>query len=83
MRPIRKILVPTDFSPEAREAFRNAVVLAKATGAGVVVYHVTPPSRGHRGRRCQRIRPTTRRLTFGPSSASSSRGTRRWLSSTR
>jgi nucleotide-binding universal stress UspA family protein len=43
MRPFRKILVPTDFSPNAREAFRHAVVLAKATGAGVVVVHVARP----------------------------------------
>lgn len=43
MKPIRKILVPTDFSPDAEEAFRHAVMLAKATGAGVVVVHVAQP----------------------------------------
>ena len=43
MTPIRKILVPTDFSPDAAEAFRHAVMLAKATGAGVVVVHVARP----------------------------------------
>ncbi len=41
MRPIRKILVPTDFSPHAEEAFRVAHDLAKATGASVVVLHVS------------------------------------------
>src|SRR5258708_15121577 len=43
MRPIRKILVPTDFSPHAGEAFRQACRLAKATGAGVTVLHVARP----------------------------------------
>jgi nucleotide-binding universal stress UspA family protein len=43
MNPIRKILVPTDFSPHATEAFRVAHDLAKATGAGVVVFHVSRP----------------------------------------
>jgi nucleotide-binding universal stress UspA family protein len=43
MSPIRKILVPTDFSPHAREAFRVALDLAKATGASVVVFHVSRP----------------------------------------
>jgi nucleotide-binding universal stress UspA family protein len=38
---IRKILVPTDFSAHADEAFRVACVLAKATRAEVVVFHVT------------------------------------------
>ncbi len=40
MGSIRKILVPTDFSPHAEEAFRQAFSLAKATGASVVVLHV-------------------------------------------
>jgi nucleotide-binding universal stress UspA family protein len=43
MNPIRKILVPTDFSPHAQEAFRVALELAKATGARVVVFHVSRP----------------------------------------
>jgi universal stress protein A len=43
MSTIRKILVPTDFSPHAQEAFRVAHDLAKATGAGVVVFHVARP----------------------------------------
>jgi nucleotide-binding universal stress UspA family protein len=40
---IRKILVPTDFSPYALEAFRQAHGLAKATGAVVMVLHVARP----------------------------------------
>ena len=43
MSTIRKILVPTDFSPHAEEAFREAHDLAKATGAGVIVFHVSRP----------------------------------------
>jgi nucleotide-binding universal stress UspA family protein len=43
MRPIRKILVPTDFSPHAEEAFRQALSLAGPLGAGVVVVHVARP----------------------------------------
>jgi nucleotide-binding universal stress UspA family protein len=43
MGPICKILVPTDFSPHAQEAFRVAHDLAKATGASVVVFHVSRP----------------------------------------
>jgi nucleotide-binding universal stress UspA family protein len=43
MITIRKILVPTDFSPHAQEAFRVAHDLAKAIGAGVVVFHVSRP----------------------------------------
>jgi nucleotide-binding universal stress UspA family protein len=43
MSTIRKILVPTDFSPHAEEAFRVAHDLAKATGAGLVVFHVSRP----------------------------------------
>ena len=41
MNAIRKILVPTDFSTHADEAFRVAQVLAKATGAEVVVFHAS------------------------------------------
>jgi len=40
MDAIRKILVPTDFSAHADEAFRVALRLAKATGACVVASHV-------------------------------------------
>jgi universal stress protein A len=43
MSTIRKILVPTDFSPHAEEAFRVAHDLARATGASVVVFHVSRP----------------------------------------
>jgi universal stress protein A len=41
MNAIRKILVPTDFSPHADGAFRVAQVLARATGAEVVVFHMS------------------------------------------
>jgi nucleotide-binding universal stress UspA family protein len=43
MRSIQKILVPTDFSPHAGEAFLQAHALAKAIGASVVVLHVARP----------------------------------------
>jgi nucleotide-binding universal stress UspA family protein len=43
MRPIRKILVPTDFSAPAAEAFRRAHDLARATGASVTAFHVARP----------------------------------------
>jgi nucleotide-binding universal stress UspA family protein len=40
MDAIHKILVPTDFSAHADEAFRVAHTLARATGAEVIVFHV-------------------------------------------
>jgi nucleotide-binding universal stress UspA family protein len=43
MDTIQKILVPTDFSPHADEAFRVAHRLAKATGACLVAFHVAAP----------------------------------------
>ena len=43
MNPIRKILVPTDFSPHAGEAFRVAQDFAKAIGASIVLFHVSRP----------------------------------------
>jgi nucleotide-binding universal stress UspA family protein len=43
MSTFRKILVPTDFSAHAAEAFRVAHDLAKAAGASVVVFHVSRP----------------------------------------
>jgi nucleotide-binding universal stress UspA family protein len=43
MDAIQKILVPTDFSAHADEAFRVALRLAKATGAAVVVFHAAAP----------------------------------------
>jgi nucleotide-binding universal stress UspA family protein len=42
MSAYRKILVPTDYSPHAREAFRVAHDLARPTGASVVMFHVSP-----------------------------------------
>jgi nucleotide-binding universal stress UspA family protein len=43
MNAIQKILVPTDFSAHSDEAFRTALTLARATGAEVVVFHVSRP----------------------------------------
>ena len=43
MNAIKRILVPTDFSAHADEAFRAAHTLARATGAEVVVFHVARP----------------------------------------
>jgi nucleotide-binding universal stress UspA family protein len=40
---IHKILVPTDFSAHADEAFRVAHTLARAVGAEVVLFHVARP----------------------------------------
>jgi nucleotide-binding universal stress UspA family protein len=43
MDKIRKILVPTDFSAHADEAFRVAHALARVIGAEVVLFHVARP----------------------------------------
>ena len=43
MDAIKRILVPTDFSAHADEAFRVAHTLARATGAELVVFHVARP----------------------------------------
>jgi nucleotide-binding universal stress UspA family protein len=43
MRTIKKILVPTDFSAAASEAFQMALCVAKGAGATVVVFHVALP----------------------------------------
>jgi nucleotide-binding universal stress UspA family protein len=43
MDTIKRILVPTDFSAYADEAFRVAHLLARATGAEVIVFHVARP----------------------------------------
>jgi nucleotide-binding universal stress UspA family protein len=43
MFAIRKVLVPTDFSNQARFAFNLACSLASAHQAEVVVLHVVPP----------------------------------------
>jgi nucleotide-binding universal stress UspA family protein len=43
MDAIQKILVPTDFSGHADEAFRVAHTLARLTGAEVILFHVAQP----------------------------------------
>ena len=43
MDAIRRILVPTDFSAHANEAFRVGFTLARAIGAEVIVFHVARP----------------------------------------
>jgi nucleotide-binding universal stress UspA family protein len=43
MDTIRKILVPTDFSAHADEAFRVAHALARMIGAEVILFHVAQP----------------------------------------
>jgi nucleotide-binding universal stress UspA family protein len=43
MDAIRKILVPTDFSAHADEAFRVAHTLAKTVGAEVILFHIARP----------------------------------------
>jgi nucleotide-binding universal stress UspA family protein len=43
MEAIRKILVPTDFSAHADEAFRVAHTLARAVGAQLILFHVARP----------------------------------------
>src|SRR5262245_51737352 len=45
MEPIRKILVPVDFSDASRKALRQAVELAKHFGAQVELLHVWEPPR--------------------------------------
>jgi nucleotide-binding universal stress UspA family protein len=43
MSAFHKILVPTDFSAHADEAFRVAHALARAVGAEVILFHVAQP----------------------------------------
>ena len=43
MDAIKKILVPTDFSAHADEAFRVAHTLARMIGAEVILFHVAHP----------------------------------------
>jgi nucleotide-binding universal stress UspA family protein len=43
MDAIRKILVPTDFSAHAEEAFRVACTLARLTAAKVILFHIARP----------------------------------------
>ncbi len=40
MRPIRSILVPTDFSPTAEHAVDHACLLARSLGARITLLHV-------------------------------------------
>jgi nucleotide-binding universal stress UspA family protein len=44
--PVRRILVPVDFSDSSRDALRFARALAQALGASVDVLHVMEASRG-------------------------------------
>ncbi|QEF97827.1 Universal stress protein [Stieleria maiorica] len=44
IKPIRRILFPTDFSPAANAAFGYAERLAASTGAGILVLHVPQDS---------------------------------------
>ncbi len=43
MKPIRNILVATDFSPASRPAFRRAVEMASENGAALWIAHVAAP----------------------------------------
>lgn len=43
MKPIRNILVATDFSPASRPAFRRAVEMASENGAALWIAHVASP----------------------------------------
>ncbi len=43
MDTMKKILVPTDFSAHADEAFRVAHTLAQTMGAEVILFHVAQP----------------------------------------
>jgi nucleotide-binding universal stress UspA family protein len=42
MKPIRKILVPTDFSPASEMALAYSVYLARALGAELTLFHTIP-----------------------------------------
>jgi len=42
MLPVRKILVPTDFSEPAKEGFQKACRIAEHFGAELLVLHVNP-----------------------------------------
>jgi nucleotide-binding universal stress UspA family protein len=44
MKPIRNVLVATDFSPASRPAFRRAVDMAAANGAALWITHVSVPT---------------------------------------
>lgn len=43
MKPFKKILVPTDFSPHSQEAVRTAVDVAQKYGASITLIHVYEP----------------------------------------
>ena len=43
MKPFKKILVPTDFSPHSQEALRTAVDVAQKYGASITLIHVYEP----------------------------------------
>jgi len=43
MDAIRRILVPTDFSAHAAEAFRVAHTVAQAVGADMILFHIARP----------------------------------------
>jgi nucleotide-binding universal stress UspA family protein len=43
MLPLKRILVPTDFSEPAKEAFKDAVELAQHFSAQLLMVHIVPP----------------------------------------
>ncbi len=43
MLPLKRILVPTDFSEPAQEAFKTAVELAQHFSAQLLMVHIVPP----------------------------------------
>jgi nucleotide-binding universal stress UspA family protein len=43
MLPLKRILVPTDFSEPAQEAFQTAVELAQQFSAQLLMVHIVPP----------------------------------------
>ena len=43
----KNILVPTDGSPLSRNAAKQAVTIAKATGSRITAFHVAPPYNFH------------------------------------
>jgi nucleotide-binding universal stress UspA family protein len=43
MLPLKRILVPTDFSEPAQEAFKTAVELAQHFSAQLLMAHIVPP----------------------------------------
>ena len=76
MNAIKKILVPTDFSAHADEAFRVAHTLARAIGAEVILFHVArPPAVVSEGGRSWPNRARGRRQTCGTAFRAFSRAT--------